>query len=196
MTLSAGFSMPNGNNNFNFTANPRLETANLPVHKNLFFQGASNITGISDNIATQLDEVPLFGGMLGASTRLNGEILALPAKATGTAGIITGSIVELPGKAAEGTFDLASKGFSKASNLSHGVANKINATADGVAQMQEQVPVIGGVLGAGSRLGGEVIALPSKLTATTLGISEKIASFSGDVVSAPFKTAGNILKKL
>lgn len=163
---------------------------------NLLFQGADKITGFYDGSAQIQEQVPVVGGLMAAGTRLSGEVAALPLKAAGASGIATGSVIEFGGNVTDGTFKLASKVPGLAGDINDGISNTVTGVTDNIAQVESKIPVVGGLMAAGTKFSGEVLTLPNKVASLGFHAAESVVSFAGDVLSAPAKAVGGLIKKL
>lgn len=167
-----------------------------PQEENYFIRGANLITQSADNVANRFENVPLFGGIMAAEKRLEGEVAALPLKAAGTGGKIAGSIIQFNGQSVEYTHKLAGKALDKVGDAHDKAAEVITDTADTVAQVQEKIPVIGGLMGASTRLSGEVLALPGKAYGMAFDAAGKAVELPGKIIGGVSDAVGGVIKKL
>jgi hypothetical protein len=183
----------NGVQNLNITGNKAQKSS---TEENYFFQNAEKITGTADKVANMVDDIPIVGGLYAAEAQLAGEIIALPSKVQGTGGIVAGSIVETQGNLVEGGYKLAGSGLNFMGDVAGKPAEIITGGADKLADMQEKIPVVGGLAAAQTRLAGEVLSLPSKAVSTAYHAAGSVANFIGETAGKAYDAVGGFLKKL
>lgn len=184
-----GLSNPQGNQQSQGTTKEAKE-------ENFFDQKANMITGGANWLAEGVENVPVVGGLQAASIRLAGEVAALPDKTTAFAGKATGSAIELQGKVVSTPIGLAGDLHEAVGNGANKVADGITGTADKIADVQEKIPVIGGLQAAGTRFAGEVLALPAKAVGAVETTAGKVINGIADGVKGAYDTVGGFIKKL
>lgn len=163
---------------------------------NYFSKTANTITGAGDKTAEVLSNVPVVGGLWAAEAKLGSEFMALPYKVDAAAGKLTGGAIEGYGNMIDKGYGFVGGSVSKVGQMQTGVANAITGNADKVAGVLDKVPVIGGLWAAEAKLAGQVAALPFKAQGAITETAGKIISGVGDVISAPYKAVGKLIKKL
>lgn len=183
-----GYNQPNGNQTTPSDGNKGEE--------NFFLNGAQKVKNGAETIAQTQENVPVVGGLMADATRLGAEVATLPTTVTGYTAIGTGSLIEASGKGQQMVAGFVENGFDKVGNLYDKGANTITGVADNIAQVEEQIPIVGGLLADSTRLGGEALALPGKAAGALTHLTGDIVSLPGKIVGGVTEAIGGFVKKL